>query len=91
MLPGPTVFCMFCRQTLFSLDTPRLHLLAASGAVLAVGGLAACYCVTQRKAKTLPMGDGWWGVGPKPLSEDESIYPFLVKISEDEIQVRDCL
>ncbi|XP_072565533.1 epoxide hydrolase 1 [Paramormyrops kingsleyae] len=74
------------RQTLFSLDTPRLHLLAASGAVLAVGGLAACYCATQRKAKTLPMGDGWWGVGPKPPSEDKSIYPFLVKMSEDEIQ-----
>uniref|UniRef100_A0A7N8X925 Epoxide hydrolase n=1 Tax=Mastacembelus armatus TaxID=205130 RepID=A0A7N8X925_9TELE len=36
--------------------------------------------------KTIPLGDGWWGAGEKPLSEDDKIYPFQVQTSDEEIQ-----
>ncbi|KAJ8361485.1 hypothetical protein SKAU_G00180100 [Synaphobranchus kaupii] len=73
------------QRTLSSLDTPQLRLQVVSGA-LGVGGLLAFYLLRQRKAKTIPLGDGWWGAGVKPPSEEENIYPFLVKTSDEEIQ-----
>lgn len=35
------------------------------------------------------MGDGWWGSGEKPLQgkEDESIRPFKIETSDEEIEV----
>ncbi|XP_055003128.1 epoxide hydrolase 1 [Sorex araneus] len=39
------------------------------------------------KEESLPMEDGWWGPGVKPTaSEDESIRPFKVETSEEEIK-----
>ncbi|KAL4640788.1 epoxide hydrolase 1-like [Arapaima gigas] len=72
------------RQTLSNLDPPQVHLLAASA--VGLGGLLAYYLASRKKAKTIPMGDGWWGRGPKPLSEDERIHGFEVKTSDEEIQ-----
>ncbi|XP_053315475.1 LOW QUALITY PROTEIN: epoxide hydrolase 1 [Spea bombifrons] len=41
----------------------------------------------RRKDETLPMGDGWWGAGPRPESEeDESIRPFKVETTEEELK-----
>lgn len=35
----------------------------------------------------IPIGDGWWGAGEKPLTEDEAIHRFVVKTSVEEIEV----
>uniref|UniRef100_A0AAQ5XCA9 Epoxide hydrolase n=1 Tax=Amphiprion ocellaris TaxID=80972 RepID=A0AAQ5XCA9_AMPOC len=40
----------------------------------------------SRKVKTIPLGEGWWGAGEKPLSEDQKIYPFTVQTSDKEIE-----
>lgn len=45
--------------------------------------------LTKKTEETLPMGDGWWGKGQKPDSEeDTAIHPFKVETSEAEINVR---
>uniref|UniRef100_A0A8C6WFU7 Epoxide hydrolase n=1 Tax=Neogobius melanostomus TaxID=47308 RepID=A0A8C6WFU7_9GOBI len=36
--------------------------------------------------KSIPLGEGWWGAGVKPLSEDPKIYSFKVETSDEEIQ-----
>ncbi|KAJ8384760.1 hypothetical protein AAFF_G00198460 [Aldrovandia affinis] len=72
------------KQTLSSLDPSRLQLLLVSGAVGA-GCVWTFYLHRRRKVKAIPMGEGWWGSGVKPLSEDEKIYPFSVKTSDEEI------
>ncbi|XP_053163720.1 epoxide hydrolase 1 [Hemicordylus capensis] len=42
--------------------------------------------MTKKKEETLPMGEGWWGKGQKPDSEeDTTIHPFMVETSEAEI------
>ncbi|XP_066467765.1 epoxide hydrolase 1 isoform X2 [Tiliqua scincoides] len=42
--------------------------------------------ITKKKEDTLSMGDGWWGRGQKPDSEeDTAIHPFKVEASEAEI------
>uniref|UniRef100_A0A8C9TJA7 Epoxide hydrolase n=1 Tax=Scleropages formosus TaxID=113540 RepID=A0A8C9TJA7_SCLFO len=72
-------------ETLSNLEPPRSHLLAAS--VVGFGGLLACYVACRRKTKAIPMGNGWWGRGQKPLAEeDERIHHFEVKTSDEEIQ-----
>uniref|UniRef100_A0AAQ5YPX5 Epoxide hydrolase n=1 Tax=Amphiprion ocellaris TaxID=80972 RepID=A0AAQ5YPX5_AMPOC len=43
-------------------------------------------CCGSRKVKTIPLGEGWWGAGEKPLSEDQKIYPFTVQTSDKEIE-----
>ncbi|KAG5831467.1 hypothetical protein ANANG_G00304020, partial [Anguilla anguilla] len=73
------------QHALSSMDPPQLRVLVVSGGV-AVGGLLMFYLLRGRKARTIPLGDGWWGPGEKPQSEDENIYPFLVKTSDEEIQ-----
>lgn len=41
------------------------------------------------KEETLPLDDGWWGPGSRPSGrEDESIRPFKVETSDEEIKVR---
>lgn len=52
-------------------------------------GLVIYWFVSQDKEEALPLGDGWWGPGSKPTArEDESIRPFKVETSDEEIKVR---
>lgn len=52
-------------------------------------GFLIYWFVSRDKEETLPLGDGWWGPGAKPTArEDESIRPFKVETSEEEINVR---
>ncbi|KAM3863029.1 epoxide hydrolase 1 [Diretmus argenteus] len=56
------------------------------GSTLAVGGILAYLVHKRREAKTIPLGEGWWGAGEKPLSEDDTIHPFEVQTSDQEIE-----
>ncbi|XP_036994688.2 epoxide hydrolase 1 [Artibeus jamaicensis] len=49
-------------------------------------GLVIYWFVSWDKEETLPLGDGWWGPGPRPPTEDESIRPFKVETSDEEIE-----
>lgn len=52
-------------------------------------GFAIYWFVSRNKEETLPLEDGWWGPGARPAAaEDESIRPFKVETSEEEIEVR---
>nr|XP_060500896.1 epoxide hydrolase 1 [Panthera onca] len=43
--------------------------------------------VSRDKEETLPLEDGWWGPGARPTApEDESIRPFKVETSDEEIK-----
>ncbi|GAB1285802.1 Epoxide hydrolase 1 [Apodemus speciosus] len=45
------------------------------------------WLVSWDKEETLPLEDGWWGPGSKPSAkEDESIRPFKVETSDEEIK-----
>ncbi|XP_036309341.1 epoxide hydrolase 1 [Pipistrellus kuhlii] len=49
-------------------------------------GLAVYWFASRDKEETLPLGDGWWGPGARPTApEDESIRPFKVETSDEEI------
>ncbi|CAK6442234.1 unnamed protein product [Pipistrellus nathusii] len=49
-------------------------------------GLAIYWFASRDKEETLPLGDGWWGPGARPTApEDESIRPFKVETSDEEI------
>ncbi|KAG8538533.1 hypothetical protein GDO81_022475 [Engystomops pustulosus] len=54
-------------------------------AALIVGVLLYCY-LFRAKDETLPMGDGWWGAGPRREDEDEEIHPFKIETSEEELK-----
>ncbi|KAG8584491.1 hypothetical protein GDO81_008850 [Engystomops pustulosus] len=54
-------------------------------AALIVGVLLYCY-LFRAKDETLPMGDGWWGAGPRQEDEDEEIHPFKIETSEEELK-----
>nr|XP_045000071.1 epoxide hydrolase 1-like [Jaculus jaculus] len=59
-----------------------LELLLAS-----VLGLVIYWFFSRDKEESLPLEDGWWGPGAKPTSEeDESIHPFKVDTSDEEIE-----
>ncbi|XP_004700001.1 epoxide hydrolase 1 [Echinops telfairi] len=50
-------------------------------------GFAIYWFVSRDKEETLPLGSGWWGPGTKSsAAEDESIRPFKVETSDQEIQ-----
>ncbi|XP_040492055.1 epoxide hydrolase 1 [Ursus maritimus] len=50
-------------------------------------GFVIYWFVSQNKEETLPLEDGWWGPGTRPAAtEDESIRPFKVETSEEEIE-----
>lgn len=50
-------------------------------------GFAIYWFVSRDKEETLPLEDGWWGPGSKPSAkEDESIRPFKVETSDEEIK-----
>lgn len=52
-------------------------------------GFVIYWFVSRDKEETLPLEDGWWGPGSKPSAkEDESIRPFKVETSDEEIKVR---
>lgn len=51
-------------------------------------GLVIYWFVSGDKEDTLPLGDGWWGPGARPTApEDESIRPFKVETSDEELNV----
>nr|ACQ91144.1 microsomal epoxide hydrolase [Mugil cephalus] len=72
------------KETFFGLDVVQQQILI--GTAVAVGGLLAYLLRIRRKVKTIPLGEGWWGAGRKPLSEDDQIHPFKVQTSDKEIQ-----
>ena len=50
-------------------------------------GFVIYWFVSRDKEETLPLEDGWWGPGSKPSAkEDESIRPFKVETSDEEIK-----
>lgn len=72
------------RHSFLSLEPQHQQLLAAGS--VAVGGLLTYLLCRKREVKSIPIGDGWWGVGEKPQSEDGKIYPFTIQTSDGEIQ-----
>lgn len=49
-------------------------------------GAVAYLLLFRTKEEILPVGDGWWGEGQRPESgEDETIRPFKVETSEEEL------
>uniref|UniRef100_A0AAQ5ZFL1 Epoxide hydrolase n=2 Tax=Amphiprion ocellaris TaxID=80972 RepID=A0AAQ5ZFL1_AMPOC len=72
------------KETFFGLDVVKQRILI--GSAVAAGGLLAYMMSRSRKVKTIPLGEGWWGAGEKPLSEDQKIYPFTVQTSDKEIE-----
>ncbi|XP_056904427.1 epoxide hydrolase 1 [Takifugu flavidus] len=68
----------------FGLDPVHRQLLV--GSALAVGGILAYLLLRRKPVKSIPVGEGWWGAGEKPQSEDESIRPFTVETSDKEIE-----
>ena len=49
-------------------------------------GFVIYWFVSKDKEETLLLGDGWWGPGSRPAAaEDESIRPFKVETSDEEI------
>lgn len=54
---------------------------------MAAGGALAYILQKRRRVRSIPLGEGWWGAGVKPLSEDDKIYPFRVQTSDEEIKV----
>lgn len=74
-----------CRETFFGLDAVQKQVLI--GSAVAAGGVLAYLVHKRRQIQTIPLGEGWWGAGEKPLSEDYKIYPFKVQTSDEEIRV----
>ncbi|KAF5901420.1 epoxide hydrolase 1-like, partial [Clarias magur] len=71
------------KQAVSSLDPQKRYILAISS--VGLGGLLL-YRALRKKTKTIPVGDGWWRVGEKPLTEDRTIRPFIVETSEEMIE-----
>nr|XP_020515127.1 epoxide hydrolase 1-like [Labrus bergylta]XP_029138433.1 epoxide hydrolase 1-like [Labrus bergylta]XP_029138434.1 epoxide hydrolase 1-like [Labrus bergylta] len=72
------------KDALLGLDLIQRQALV--GSAVAAGGLLAYMVHRRRQVKTIPLGEGWWGAGEKPLTEDDKIYPFKVETSEEEIK-----
>nr|XP_020453350.1 epoxide hydrolase 1 isoform X2 [Monopterus albus]XP_020453358.1 epoxide hydrolase 1 isoform X2 [Monopterus albus] len=73
------------KESFFGLDPVQQQQLLIGSAV-AVGGILAYTMYKRRQVKRIPLGEGWWGAGEAPLSEDAQIYPFQVQTSDEEIQ-----
>uniref|UniRef100_A0A672JF70 Epoxide hydrolase n=1 Tax=Salarias fasciatus TaxID=181472 RepID=A0A672JF70_SALFA len=73
------------KETFSSLDVSQQQQILIGSAV-AVGGILAYKLLQRRKPKVLPLGQGWWGKGTKPMSEDDQIYPFRIQTSDEEIE-----
>uniref|UniRef100_A0A1A7YPW9 Epoxide hydrolase n=1 Tax=Iconisemion striatum TaxID=60296 RepID=A0A1A7YPW9_9TELE len=74
------------KNTFFGLDVVQQQLLIGSAVALAAGGILAYIMQRRNKARSIPLGEGWWGAGEKTLSEDHTVYPFTVKTSDEEIK-----
>ncbi|XP_047459647.1 epoxide hydrolase 1 [Mugil cephalus] len=72
------------KETFHGLDVFQQRLLI--GSAVAAGGILAYLVHNRTKVKTIPLGEGWWGAGRKPHSEDDAIYPFKVQTSDKEIR-----
>lgn len=72
------------KDAFFGLDVVKKQVLI--GSAVAAGGILAYVTLRRSKVKTIPLGDGWWGAGEKPQSEDDKIYPFTVQTSDKEIE-----
>ncbi|XP_074532196.1 epoxide hydrolase 1 [Halichoeres trimaculatus] len=72
------------KETLFALDLVQRQALV--GSVVAAGGLLAYLYHKRKQVKTIPLVEGWWGAGEKPPREDDTIKPFEVETSDEEIQ-----
>lgn len=78
-------FSTLGRETFLGLESVHRQLLTVSA--VAAGGILAYVLHKRRQVKSIPLGEGWWGTGEKPLSEDGQIYPFKVQTSDEEIKV----
>lgn len=76
---------VFCRQAISSLDHKKRYILALSSA--GIGGLLF-YLAWRKKSKRIPVGDGWWRVEEKSLTEDRTIRPFVVESSKEMLEVQ---
>ncbi|XP_068597369.1 epoxide hydrolase 1 [Brachionichthys hirsutus] len=72
------------KDSFFALDAVQQQIVISSA--VAAGGILAFLFYKRKQVKSIPLGDGWWGAGKKPLSEDDRIYPFKVKTSDEEIK-----
>uniref|UniRef100_A0A8C7ZC84 Epoxide hydrolase N-terminal domain-containing protein n=1 Tax=Oryzias sinensis TaxID=183150 RepID=A0A8C7ZC84_9TELE len=72
------------RDSFFGLETVQQQLII--GSVVAATGILAFFARRSSEVKTIPLGDGWWGAGQKPASEDEAVHPFTIQTSDREIQ-----
>ncbi|XP_041644704.1 epoxide hydrolase 1-like [Cheilinus undulatus] len=72
------------KETLLGLDLVQRQ--ALIGSAVAAGGILAYMIYKRGQVKTIPLGEGWWGAGEKPLSEDNKIYPFTVETPDEEIK-----
>lgn len=72
------------KEAFFGLDAVQQQLLI--GSAVAAGGALAYILQKRRRVRSIPLGEGWWGAGVKPLSEDDKIYPFRVQTSDEEIK-----
>ncbi|XP_005795173.1 epoxide hydrolase 1-like [Xiphophorus maculatus] len=75
------------KDTFFGLDVAQQQLIIGCAVAAAVAGGILTYAMQRRsKMRTIPVGEGWWGEGEKPLLEDQKIYPFTVETSDEEIE-----
>ncbi|KAF6723697.1 Epoxide hydrolase 1 [Oryzias melastigma] len=72
------------RDSFFGLEPIQQQLII--GSVVAATGILAFFAHRSSKVKTIPLGEGWWGAGQKPASEDEAIRPFTIQTSDQEIK-----
>ncbi|KAF7657385.1 hypothetical protein LDENG_00028150 [Lucifuga dentata] len=72
------------KETFFGLDAVQQRLII--GSAVAAWGTLAYLVYNRRQVRRIPLGEGWWGAGEKPLSEDDQIYPFKVQTSDEEIK-----
>lgn len=74
----------FLKDTFLGFNAVQQRLVV--GSAVAAGGLLAYLAIRGRQAKTIPLGEGWWGAGVQPPSEDNKIYSFKVQTSDEEIK-----
>lgn len=74
----------FLKAAFCGLDGIQKQLLI--GSAVAAGGILMHAVYKRGEVKSIPLGEGWWGAGKKPLTEDDHIYSFKVQTSEKEIE-----
>lgn len=57
--------------------------------VAVVTGGLILFLVQKSRSQVLKAEDGWWGPGARPdAEEDDSLRPFEVRTSDEELEVR---